>query len=174
MVRVGIVGTGAAWETRYRPALERLKSRIAVRAVYDPVACRAEQVAEELHTQPADGLCTLLDRPDVRAVLVLDAGWQEDVPLRFAFERKKPVYLAGSLGENLERLKHVHAWAQEAGVALMPEFSRRYTPASARLQELLATRLGRPQRIDVDAVLPETGDEDLVPGQGPGLDFLIG
>jgi len=56
----------------------------------------------------------------------------------------------------------------------MPEFSRRFTPATCRLHELIATRLGRPRHIAIDAVAPPADSTDFVPGQKAGTDFLVG
>lgn len=173
-VSVGIIGLGPVWDWRYLPALQNLRRRIRVRAVYDSVLSRAESAAEELDADVCTGVLSLLDRPDVRAVLLLDLSWQGRMPLHFACSRKKPVYVAGSLGEDAAGLRKLHEAACAASLTLMPEFSRRYTPATGRLQELLATQLGRPRRIEIEATLPRADDAGTVPGQGPGRDFLVG
>jgi predicted dehydrogenase len=173
-ISVGIIGLGPAWDWRYLPALQNLRRRIRVRAVYDTVLSRAESAAEDLDADVCMGLLSLLERPDVRGVLLLDLSWQGWMPLHFACSRKKPAYVAGSLGEDAAGLRQLYESACAASLTLMPEFSRRYTPATGRLQELLATRLGRPRRIEIEATLPRPDDAGTVPGQGPGRDFLIG
>ena len=173
-VSVGLIGLGPVWDWRYLPALQNLRRRIRVRAVYDTVLSRAESAAEELDADVCTGVLSLLDRPDVRGVLLLDSAWHGWMPLHFACLRNKPVYVAGSLGEDAAGLRKLHQTACAASLTLMPEFSRRYTPATSRLQELLATRLGRPRRIEIEATLPRTDSAGTVPGQGPGRDFLIG
>lgn len=174
MIKVGIIGLGPVWETRYRPALERLRERLAVCAVYDPVAGRAEQVADELRAVPCYGVAALLEGHALDAVLLLDRSWHGDYPLRLLLEKRKPAYLAGSFGSEVERLRELHEAADAAGLTLMPEFSRRYTPATERLQELMATRLGRPRRITIEATAPEPDDVAAVPGQKTGFDLLVG
>lgn len=172
-VNVGIIGAGPIWESRYRPALEALKKRLRVRAVHDWVAARAEQVAADLDAQPVQGIRSLIERPDIQAVLLLDPGWYGYEPLRLLATLRKPAFLAGSLGQNAELLCELHEQARADGLILMPEFSLRHTPATSRLQELMATRLGRPGDIRVEAVAPDPADADAVPGQS-GDDLLIG
>jgi len=174
MLDVGIIGLGPAWETRYRPALHALRSRLRVRAVHDQVSNRAHFVAEEFGAQVSLGVAALIARPDVQAILLLDSGWYGHVPLHFACTTGKPVYIAGGLGDSLESLLLLQQKVAERGIDFMPEFSRRYAPTTGRLQELMATRLGRPREIRVQAVLPGSGRLPIVPGQTTELDFLIG
>lgn len=174
VVNVGILGLGSAWDSRYLPALRKLGRRIRVCAVYDPVAGLAEQVAAEQRAVAVQGVTALLRRSDVRALLLLDAGWYGGHLLKLLCRGDKPVYVVGSLGEDLDELDSLHQAATRRGLTVMPEFSRRYTPSTSRLQELMATRIGRPRRVTIDAVLPRPDDPNVVPGQGPGTEFLVG
>ncbi|MEX1095143.1 MAG: hypothetical protein WED34_03790 [Planctomycetales bacterium] len=152
----------------------RLRGRISVRAVYDPVAERAAQAAADLRVPAFAGVVALGERAACDAFLLLDTGWAGIETLRLVARCRKPIYLSGSLGSNPARIRALHAQVRSEGLTLMPEFSRRYTPATSRLHELMATKLGRPRRIVVDAVAPRADDPCLVPGQGPGIDFLTG
>jgi predicted dehydrogenase len=174
MVRVGLIGLSPVWETRYRPALKRLGERISVRAVYDPVTGRAEAVAADFGARVASGILSLIERDDADAYLLLDRAWQGMEALQLIRRAGKPVYIAGSLGEDLETIKQLHEASISEGIPLVPEFSRRYTPATARLQELFATQLGRPVQIEIATCAPARDDETTIPGQGPGHDFFIG
>ncbi|MFQ5732445.1 MAG: hypothetical protein ACE5KM_10900 [Planctomycetaceae bacterium] len=149
MVNIGVIGLGPAWERRYRPALHRLEKRMRVRAVFDPVFSRSACVASELQAIAEGGLLALAKRPDVHAVLLLDAAWYGCEALRLVCGANKPVYIAADLGDDPSTLQALHWTAVNFGLTLMPEMGRRYTPASARLQELMATCLGRPQQITV-------------------------
>ena len=60
MINLGLVGLGPVWESRYRPVLEKLRHRVRVRAVYDPIASRGEQVAFEFGATPYQGVTALL------------------------------------------------------------------------------------------------------------------
>jgi len=142
---------------RYRPALAKLQNRLRVRCVYAPVITHAEQVAGELGCDVAPGIMALCERDDVRAVLVLDTAWYSGAPAQFACQVGKPAYLAGRLVHRLSIASALVRRAAETGVTLMPDFGHRYTPATSRLRELIATRLGPPLSIVVDAT-PSSGE----------------
>ncbi|HEY3963940.1 MAG TPA: hypothetical protein VGM05_05235 [Planctomycetaceae bacterium] len=150
MLQVGLIGLGSEWEQRFRPALGRLSKRLQVRSVYATVGSHAEQAAAELECDAAPGLLALIERDDVRALLILETDWHEGIPVWFACQLGKPVFLAGRLANRLCSTD-LHRQAAAAGVTLMPDLGHRYTPVTSRLRELIATRLGRPLTIDIAA-----------------------
>jgi len=174
MINLGIVGLGPVWDSRYRPVLEKLRHRVRVRAVYDTIASRGEQVAAEFGAIPYQGVLTLLSQPDLRGILVLDTSWHGNALLNFVRKSRKPAYIAGSLGEDWDELLELRSLVESEGLLVMPEFSRRFTPSTCRLHELIATRLGRPRHIAIHAVPPAADAPDAVPGQAAGTDFLVG
>ena len=102
MLQVGLIGLGSEWEQRFRPALERLSKRLQVRSVYTTVGSHAEQAAAELKCDVAPGLLALIEREDVRALLILETDWHGDVScLAWPARQGKPVFLAGAPGESL-------------------------------------------------------------------------
>jgi len=157
-VNVGLIGLGSDWETGYAPVFARLRDRIHVRAVYDAVVNRAQQVADEFRADVAEGMLALIQRPDVDAVLILDAAWHGHRPLNFVCAKKKPAYLAAQIDADLPTLLELHRIASSCGQTVMPEFSHRHTPATARLRELMATRIGHPRRIKIEAQAPPPKD----------------
>lgn len=162
------------WERRYRPVLGRLADRLAIRAVYDPVPARAQLAAQELQADVAAGLYQLFERADLQGVLILDPDWLGLVPARIACECRKPAFLAGSLGDDLSTLRELHTRSQQAGLFLMIEFSRRHTPATNRLRELMVTRLGSTRRVTVHVTLP---DGELIASSAQPrfvTEFLVG
>ncbi len=173
MVKVGVIGPGPMWETRYRPALERLGRRIGVCAVYDPVMARAVQIAADWRAAVAPGVVALATNPGLQAILLLDAGWPGPHLVELISECQKPIYLAGSLGQDWSLLKRLEVRAAAHRLTLMPEFTLRHTPSTARLHELMATKLGRPREIAIDAVSPSP-DDPLAAVTGSGNDFLVG
>ena len=150
MLNVGLVGLGPEWEHRYRPALAKLERRLAVRCVYASIVSQAEQAAAELGCDVAPGLLSLMEREDVQALVVLDTAWSGSVPAQFACRVGKPAFLAHRLAYRLREADQLLRQAAQTGVMLMPDFGHRYTPATSRLRELIATRLGRPQVLVVD------------------------
>jgi predicted dehydrogenase len=157
MVNVGVVGLGPDWDSRFRPALRKLRERIAVRALYDPVASRAAQIAAEWNVDAVDGLVALSRRSDIRALLLLDAGWSGWESVRLLCAAAKPVFILSGLSHDQSALRLLHDRATALGQTVMPAFGLRYTPATCRLRELMATRLGPPTAITVDVALPPIG-----------------
>jgi predicted dehydrogenase len=64
-----------------------------------------------------------------------------------ACDAGKAVYCAGGMEMDVVEAERVKRRADESGVAFMAEFPRRYAPATLRLKELIATRLGAPRLI---------------------------
>ena len=173
MVSLGIIGLGSSWEMRYAPAVRKLGQRIKIRAVYDPVADRAKLAAPSLGAVAVQGVVALAERIDVQAVLMLNSGWQGDASLRLLYGRKKPIFVAGLHDADTGSLQKLHEKTVADGIAIIPELGRRYTPATARLQELMATRLGRPRRIVIYAI-SGTAEEPQRAGGGMDIDCLTG
>lgn len=152
-VNLGLIGLGPFWESRFRPALTKLATKLQVAAVYDNVIGRAELAARETNARVVGGVAALADRADVQALLLLDAGWQDAAILRLLTERRKSILLAARVDASLPELQYWHHQAVSHGVTIMPAFPLRCTPASNRLQELIATQLGRPLRIEISISL---------------------
>lgn len=146
-LRVGLIGLGSGWEVRHRPALRALGDRFEVRAVCDQIALRAQQAAREWGAQPVDGYRALTRRADIDAILMLAPQWYGCLPIFAACEAGKSIYCATSLDLDLEQARQVRERVEMAGVAFMSEFPRRQAPATLRLKELIATRLGAPRLL---------------------------
>lgn len=146
-LRVGVIGLGDAWESRHRPALRALSDRFEVRAVCAEVALRAEQAAREFSAAAVDGFRALTSRDDVDAVLILSPDWYGPLPILAACEAGKAIYCAAALDIDPARAKEIKGRVEESGVAFMAELPRRHAPATLRLKELIATRLGQPRLL---------------------------
>jgi predicted dehydrogenase len=144
-LRVGVVGLGSAWETRHRQALRALSDRFEVRAVCDQVAHRAEHAAREFDAAAVDGFRALTRREDIDAILMLAKQWYGALPILAACDADKAIYCAASLDLDLDQARRLKERVEESGVAFMAEFPRRHSPATLRLKELIATRLGPPR-----------------------------
>lgn len=160
MLDVGLIGLGPEWEHRYRPALINLRHRMRVRVIQSAVGTLADQTAAEWRCDAAHGLLAAIDRTDVRAVLIFDPAWYGTVPAEFACLKGKPAFLAGRLGEWVARAHALVPLAAETETPLMPDFGHRYTPATSRLKELIASRLGRPDSIVVHTSASESSGND--------------
>jgi predicted dehydrogenase len=98
----------------------------------------------------------LVGRADVDAVLVLGSQWFGSSPVLAACEFGKAIYWAAALDLDPQRALYVKQRVEEAGIAFMAEFPRRYSPATLRLKELIATHLGPPRLIFAHARLVYT------------------
>ncbi len=142
-LRVGLVGLGRAWENRHQPALRALADRFEVRAVCEQVALRAHHAAQDFDAVAVDGFQALSNRSDIDAVLMLAPQWYGPLPILAAADAGKAIYCAAAMDLDPSEALRIRQRVQQAGVAFMAEFPRRQCPATLRLKELIATRLGR-------------------------------
>lgn len=146
-LRLGLIGLGDHWQTRYLPALRLLQDRFDVRAVYSTISKLAENTASEFQADPVDGFRVLVDRCDIDAVMVLKPCWLGWLPVLAACEAGKAVYWAGGLDFDPKSQSSVRESIERSGVSFMTELPRRFAPATLRLKELIATRLGAPKLL---------------------------
>lgn len=146
-LRVGIVGLGSQWESRYLPALRSLADRFEVRGICEQVAHLAARAAQSLNASAVDGFRALAARDDIDAVLYLADQWYGAAPIFAACEHGKAVYSAISLPFNADEARLLRSRVEQSGIAFMAELPRRHAPATVRLKELIATRLGTPRML---------------------------
>lgn len=146
-LRIGVVGLADAWQKRHAPALRALAELFEVRAVCDQVAHRARQAAAEFGATAMDGFRALLRREDVDAVLVLGSQWYGALPVLAACEAGKPVYCAAALELMCEEAVLLKQRVMQSGIPFVAELLCRQAPATVRLKELMATRLGPPRLV---------------------------
>jgi predicted dehydrogenase len=174
-IRVGIIGLGQRWDNRYRPALMMLADRFEVRAVYSGVSLLADRAARQFDLRASDGFRELVNRPDIDAVLVLSCHWHGPLPVFAACDAGKAVFCAANLTFDLEQARTIRQRVEQSGVAYVGEFPRRHAPATLRLKELLATRLGSPRLLFCHQRLREASERDAaqaVPGLAPTTQML--
>lgn len=160
-VGLGLIGLGPSWEQVYRDALVRLQNRLTIRVVYDPVEARARAVASDFNATVAGSLRQILQHRALQGVLMLDSGWHGPAALRLVACGRKPVFLGSPM---MSKIYHWRMRSSPGSSAieipspnelLMPEFRLRFTPASCRLRELIATRLGAAHRIEIEHSLSD-------------------
>lgn len=146
-LRIGLIELGPAWQTRHRPALRMLQDRFDVRAICCGVAKKAEPVANEFQADLLDGYRTMVSRGDIDAVMILERSWHGWLPVLAACDAGKAVYWAGDPQFDPVADAEVYKRVDESGIAFMAELPRRFAPATLRLKELIATKLGAPRLI---------------------------
>lgn len=168
-LRLGLIGLGDLWQTRYRPALRVLDDRFDVRAVYSTISKLAENAAAEFEADPIDGFHSLAERGDIDAILVLKQCWLGWLPALAACRAGKAVYWAAGLDFDTEKHHAVLKEIEESGVSFMIELPRRFAPTTIRLKELIATHLGKPLSIRIHRQAgttagPERAEATSTPG----------
>jgi predicted dehydrogenase len=146
-LRVGLVGLGSHWDTRHQPALRALSDRFEVKAICAEVALAAKQAAASFGACVMDGYQALAAREDIDALMLLAPQWFGPLPILAACSHGKAVYAATAMDIEPELAASVRQRVAESGVAFMAEFPRRLAPATIRLKELIATRLGQPHLL---------------------------
>ncbi len=162
-LRVGLIGLGRAWESRHRSALRALSDRFEVRAICEQVAVRAEQAAREFNATPVDGYRALAQRADVDALLLLAEQWCGPLPILAACDAGKALYCAAAFDFDPAQAKRIKDRVEQSGIAFLAEFPRRHSPASIRLKELIATRLGAPRLLFCHVRQPAEPIDSRVP-----------
>ena len=147
---VGLIGPGPTWESHYREAVRRLSSKICVRAVCDAVHVRAAAVASEFRAATISSPWLLSQRRDIKAWLILDAGWFGIYPAELAVWCGRPALFANCFAFEPRRLTELFVSASQRGDTLLPELPQRFLPVTTRLRELIATKLGPVRRITLE------------------------
>ena len=159
-LRVGLVGLGDFWQSRHRPALRALSDRFEVKAICCEVAEKSKLVANEFSATPMDGFRAMIERDDIDAVLALAPDWVGPLPIIAACEAGKAVYSSAALDISFDQAREIRQRVDASGVAFMAELPRRFAPATLRLKELIATRLGRPRILFCHERMPVEGQSD--------------
>ncbi len=153
-LRLGLVGLSSDWNQRHLPALHMLRERFEVLGVYSSVTSFAENAAREFGAVRYDGFREMLRHEDIDAALMLESDWYGTAPIRAACDFGRAIYCGSEIDILPAQAMELKQIVDESGIAFMAEFPRRFAPASLRLKELIATRLGRPRMIFCHRRLP--------------------
>jgi predicted dehydrogenase len=97
---------------------------------------------------------------------MLGEQWYGQLPIYAACDAGKAIYLGAALQLEVEEATKLRKRVEESGVAFMAEFPRRQAPATLRLKELIATRLGEPRLVFCHRRTPV---QDKATQKGKGL-----
>jgi predicted dehydrogenase len=151
LLRVGVIGLGPAWRQRYRPALQALRHRFAVRVVCDEIQQRALHEARRLRCPAAVGPAELLETDDLDAVLLTEPQWFGLWPLELACRAGKPVFCAVPLEHDEAHADALRALVEQSNLPVLMGLLPHLAPATRRLRQLLAERLGPVRALVVEA-----------------------
>ncbi len=151
-IPLGLVGGGPAWDAGYRAAVLAL-TRGRVAAVFAPQPSDAEPLATETGGQLFHSLRRMIDRSGIRALLVFESGWTLDWAMELALSRHLPVFAACPIDEALPRIAPSLTAGEAEGAVIVPGSRLRATPSTLRLRELVATKLGPIQALQVELMV---------------------
>jgi predicted dehydrogenase len=140
-IRLGIIGLGKLWETRHRPALERMRDRFRIVTVYDQVQERARRTAAKIRCKHAESLSAAVNPDLVDAIYLLSPQWFDSYPIELAAQFGLPVYTSVPIVSEMHASK-IQQFVHSGKIQFMPEFARRQYPASRRLHELIENHIG--------------------------------
>lgn len=152
-LKLGVIGLGSTWEATVRPALVSLAPRILILAVQDACPQVLTEHARALVSRPHSGVRSLLAE-DLDGVIVTAASWLGDFPLRETIRLGNAVHAPIPQTTDVATLAAWHQAAADRQVTIHPELRLRYSPATLRLRELLATELGQVQTLKIRARSP--------------------
>jgi predicted dehydrogenase len=145
---LGVLGLSPAWEAAYLPALQRLGARARLAAVTGG-GWRAGGEAAKAQGARHVGSVRALFREELDGVLLTAVEGVAWFAIRTAIEAGRPAFVTLPATDDQSPLANLYAAAHAAGVLVMPELRLRYTPATLRLRELLATELGPVQEVEI-------------------------
>lgn len=159
-LRIGLVGLGDQWESRHAKALRALSDRFEVAAVCCEVFAKAQQVAKQFDAAAIHSFRSLIRREDIDAILYLSPQWYGSLPILEACEHGKAVYSSAALDVTPDQALDLRTRIECSGIAYMAELPRRHAPATIRLKELIATRLGKPHLLFCHERMPAESQAD--------------
>lgn len=146
-LRIGLIGLSKDWSQRHLPALRLLRDRFEVIGIYSSVSSIADNASREFEAESFSSYRDMLRSEDVDAVLFLEDAWYGTMPIRAACDYGKAIYCGSQVAMTFPEANGLKNIVDQSGVAFMSEFPKRYAPASLRLKELIATRLGKPKLL---------------------------
>ncbi|AMV21549.1 hypothetical protein [Planctomyces sp. SH-PL14] len=149
-ITLGVIGLTSEWFEDLEPRI-RSNARLTVATMFEEPAARKRLLSRQERLKVTGAVQGMLRTPGLRAVICCRLGWRGEHMVRQVLERGLPVYLAASAVAELDgQVEQLLSQVEEAGGIVCPDLSWRYTPATLRLRELLATRLGPCRTIDIE------------------------
>ena len=146
-LRIGLIGQSRDWKSIYYPLLLQMRERYEIRTVYNSVSALAEQVARQFDAQSVNSYRELANRNDLDAILMLESDWYGPLPIYAACDAGKAIFCGSDVIMDVGTMQTIQQRVQKSGIAFMTELPRRFAPATVRLKELIATRLGPPKLL---------------------------
>ncbi len=135
-----------------------MQDRFDIRYVYHAVSVLADSIARDFRAQRMDGFREMIARPELDAIFFLESDWYGIGPILAACDFGKAVFCGTDVDFDPVQVARVKEQVDRAGISFMAELSRRFAPATIRLKELIATKLGRPNLLFCHRRLSQEGN----------------
>jgi len=142
-VRLGVIGTGMAWERLHYPAILKLKDRYEITALCNTTKQKALDFAAKISLETShvyEDYHEMLKNESLDAVVVA-------VPIPLNFEVARSVILAGvnliaekPLAPNMKQAKEFYKLAKKTNVKIIIAENYRYDEVHAKLKYLIDTK----------------------------------
>ena len=140
-IRIGVIGTGKIGTAHIERISERLRGGKVV-AVWNRTKEKAEAVAMKYGCRVEDTMESLVEAPDVDAVIIATDGDSHAAAVLKALEQKKFIFCEKPLTPTTEGCKEIMRKEMEGGKRLIQVgFNRRFDRAYKKLKEALDANL---------------------------------
>lgn len=147
-IKVGVIGTGMAWEKLHWPAFQELADRFEIRAVCDVNRERAETWGRKLGLPPEDIFTdyhALLGRADLQAVDIIVPIALNHRVAAAAVRAGKAVILEKPMGATYQEALATRDLSAAYGIPLLVAENYRYSEEFNLIRDLIRTeKIGRP------------------------------
>ncbi|MCX7747625.1 MAG: Gfo/Idh/MocA family oxidoreductase [Clostridia bacterium] len=141
-IRLGVIGTGLAWERLHYPAIQKMPDKYEIAALCNRTKKDAEEFAKKINLDPSnvyDDYHEMLKRKDIDAVDIL-------VPIELNYEVSEDVAKAGKnficekpMAPNMEQARAFLKISEKYNVKIMIAENYRYNEENNKLKELVSS-----------------------------------
>jgi predicted dehydrogenase len=153
-VGVAVVGVGFVGGQAHAPSFKKIEESDLV-ALCDTVESRVKPLAERLQVKYFLDYDTLLEQPDVQAVvLAVPTPLHFDMSMK-AIAKGKHVLCEMPLAPKVHQMTELESAAKNAGVLLMPDLNFRFAPIYNKINELVESgNIGKPIALHYREFIP--------------------
>ncbi|HBE80230.1 MAG TPA: oxidoreductase [Firmicutes bacterium] len=143
-IKVGIIGTGLAWERLHYPAYQELTDRYEIRALCDIDRSRAEKWAEQLGLDSQRDVYSdfqaLIDRKDLQVIDIMVPIVKNHPVAELVARSGKAVLLEKPMGATLDQANATRDLPTHYGIPMMVAENYRYSEEFNLLRDLVGQK----------------------------------
>ncbi len=140
-IKVGVIGTGLAWERLHYPAYQELSDRYEIRALCDVDRQRAESWASSLGLDPQRDVYgdfqAMIDRRDLQAIDIMVPIIKNHPVAEIVAQSGKAIILEKPMGATLDQAQATQSLPAHYGIPMMIAENYRYREEFNILRDLI-------------------------------------